>query len=92
MRNKVTGELRELKVNGIFVAFGHIPVNSDFADVAELDEGGFFNSGESCRTKTKGVFVAGDCRAKQRRQLVTAASDGAVAAMEAIEYLNSLEA
>lgn len=92
VRNKVTGEIRELKVDGIFVAFGHIPVNSDFEGVAELDESGFFNSGENCKTKTKGVFVAGDCRAKQRRQLVTAASDGAVAAMETIEYLNSLEA
>ena len=90
VENVKTGEERELAVNAIFVAFGHIPVNDDFREIAELSETGFFNSPEDCRTKTEGLFVAGDCRDKLRRQLVTATADGAVAAMNAIEYVHNL--
>ncbi len=55
----------------------------------ELDEAGYAASAENCRTKTEGVFVAGDNRAKEVRQLVTATADGAVAATEAVKYINS---
>ena len=55
---------------------------------AQLDGAGYAASAENCRTKTPGVFVAGDNRQKEVRQLVTAASDGAVAATEAVKYLN----
>lgn len=85
-----TDEERDLKVDGIFVAYGHIPVNGLFKDLATLDDTGFFDSGEDCKTVTPGIFVAGDCRAKTRRQLVTATSDGAIAAMNAIEYIHNL--
>ena len=88
-KNK-TEETRDIAVNAVFVAYGHISQNDAFRDIADLDQGGFFDSKEDCFTKTKGLFVAGDCRAKERRQLVTAASDGAVAAMDAIDYLNSI--
>ena len=90
VKNVVTDEERLIPVNAIFVAYGKIPDNNAFSDVAELNEAGFFASGEDCLTKTEGVFVAGDCRTKARRQLVTATSDGACAAMSAIEYIHNL--
>ena len=90
VRNVKTEETRELLVNAVFVAYGHIPVNDAFRDIAALDQTGFFDSREDCKTETPGLFVAGDCRAKTRRQLVTATADGAVAAMTAIEYVHNM--
>ena len=84
------GSVSTLEVNGLFVAVGRIPENRNFAAVAELDESGYAIAGENCRTKTPGVFVAGDNRQKDVRQLVTAAADGAVAATEAVKYVNEL--
>ena len=84
------GSVTALEVNGLFVAVGRIPENRNFASVAELDESGYAIAGENCRTKTPGVFVAGDNRQKDVRQLVTAAADGAVAATEAVKYVNEM--
>ncbi len=80
----------ELKVDGLFVAIGLIPNNGAFADIAGLDEWGYIDSDESCLTKTAGVFVAGDCRKKQIRQITTAAADGSVAALAACRYIDSM--
>ena len=77
-----------LDVDGAFVAIGQIPVNQAFSGVAELDARGYIAAGEDCLTKTPGVFVAGDCRTKNIRQITTACGDGAVAAMTACRYLN----
>ena len=63
------------------------PRNSPFARLAELNDWGYFDSGEDCLTKTPGLFVAGDCRGKRIRQVVTASADGAIAAMAACRYL-----
>ena len=82
------GQKRILAVNGLFVAVGRVPENGAFSDLVELDKAGYAIAGEDCRTKTPGVFVAGDCRTKELRQLVTAASDGAVAANAAVKYLS----
>jgi thioredoxin reductase (NADPH) len=79
-----------ISVDGVFVAIGLIPALPPFQSNIELDEGGYANSDESCLTKTKGIFVAGDCRKKSVRQLTTAVSDGTVAAIAACEYINSL--
>ena len=87
VRNKNTGELRELPVAGLFIAIGQEPDNVAFADVALLDEKGYIRADESCMTETPGIFVAGDCRTKAVRQLTTAASDGAVAALAACAYI-----
>ena len=57
-----------------------------FKSVADLDEYGFIIACEDCRTKTDGIFAAGDCRTKSVRQLTTAAADGAVAALGAGEF------
>ncbi|MBR5767076.1 MAG: FAD-dependent oxidoreductase [Clostridia bacterium] len=85
------GEKTTLEVNGLFVAVGRIPENGDFAGLIDLDPAGYAVSGENCRTKTPGIFVAGDNRAKEVRQLVTAAADGAVAATEAVRYIAASE-
>lgn len=81
------GERREIAVDGLFVAIGHAPDNGIFSDLMELDAGGYAASNEDCRTKTAGVFVAGDCRAKTVRQLTTAMADGSAAALAACAYL-----
>ncbi|MBQ8950362.1 MAG: thioredoxin-disulfide reductase [Eubacterium sp.] len=88
VKNKNTGELREIPVAGLFIAIGQEPDNGAFSDVAALDEKGYIIADESCTTKIPGVFVAGDCRTKNVRQLTTAASDGAVAALAACSYLS----
>ena len=71
----------------VFVAIGRVPSTGLFKDLVELDGGGYVVAGENCETSCSGVFVAGDCRTKEIRQLVTAAADGAVAAEAAIKYL-----
>ena len=76
--------------DGLFVAIGLIPENGAFENLADLNKWGYFDSGETCDTKTPGVFVAGDCRSKTIRQLTTAAADGAVAALAACRYIDSL--
>ena len=86
--NTVTGE-KEIDLDGLFVAIGLEPKNSAFAEVAGLDENGYFNSGESCATKTAGIFVAGDCRQKSIRQITTASADGAIAALAACRYIDN---
>ncbi len=90
LRKESDGSESELKVDGLFVAIGLIPNNKAFADVAGLDEWGYIDSDESCVTKTAGVFVAGDCRKKQIRQITTAAADGSIAALAACRYIDSL--
>ena len=86
--DKFTGETKVLDVAGLFVAVGQVPENQNFAQLIDLDESGYAIAGEDCLTKVPGIFVAGDNRVKDVRQLITAASDGAVAATAAIKYLN----
>ena len=82
--------LSEIKVQGAFIAIGQMPDNEKFSDMIELDGKGYIKADETCTTNTEGVFVAGDCRTKQVRQLTTAASDGAVAALAACSYINKI--
>ena len=77
-----------IDVHGAFLAVGLSPENDAFAEHAELNQWGYFDSAEDCRPRTEGLFVAGDGRSKRIRQVVTAASDGAVAAMAACMYLD----
>ena len=79
----IDGSREELTTDALFVAIGLIPENGVFEDIAELDDAGYVVAGENCETSTPGVFAAGDCRTKDVRQLVTAAADGAVAAVAA---------
>ena len=82
------GSIQTINVDGLFVAVGRIPENQNFAKVINLDESGYIVAGEDCHTNIDGIFVAGDNRVKEVRQLVTATSDGAIAATEAIKYIN----
>lgn len=84
------GSVRTLDVNGLFIAVGRIPENQNFASLITLDETGYVLAGEDCRTNVPGIYVAGDNRKKEVRQLVTATADGAVAATAAVHYINEL--
>ncbi len=84
------GENKTAECDAVFLAVGLIPNNGPFADLAALNNWGYFEAGESGRTQSEGVFVAGDCRSKSLRQVATACSDGANAAIEACRYLDSL--
>ena len=84
----VTNE-KSLSLDGVFVAIGQVPTTKGFDGLVELDEYGYIVAGEDCVTSCEGVFVAGDCRTKTTRQLVTAAADGATAAEAVNRFLNS---
>ena len=87
--NNLDGSVRTVELNGLFVAVGRIPENRNFANLVKLDDAGYVEAGEDCHTSCDGVFVAGDNRTKTLRQLVTAAADGAMAATEAVKYINN---
>ena len=73
--------------DGVFLAVGLIPDNDRFKNLAKIDERGYFIADESGLTETKNVFVAGDCRSKDLRQVATACSDGANAAIQACRFI-----
>ena len=77
-----------LEVSALFVAIGRNPATKVYQGILDLDPSGYIISDENCRTNIDGIFVAGDIRTKNIRQLVTATADGAVAASAAAEYLN----
>jgi thioredoxin reductase (NADPH) len=87
LRSEIDGSESRIAVDGAFLAVGLKPENENFAALANLNNWGYFDSAEDCCTATAGVFVAGDCRSKYIRQVVTAAADGAIAAMAACRYL-----
>ena len=88
-KNTKTNETVEFATNNLFIAIGQVPQNEAFKDKVELDHG-FVVTDELMNTKTPGVFAAGDTRKKENKQVITACNDGAVAAMSAVKYLNSL--
>ncbi len=90
LKNTSQNTTTELMCDGAFIAIGLIPENAGFAELAELDERGYYVSAEDCTTKTAGVFVAGDCRSKRIRQVTTAAADGSIAALAACNYIDNL--
>lgn len=85
------GDICTHEIPAVFIAIGQIPDNKAFENLVDLDKDGYILSDESCKTKTEGLFVAGDCRTKAIRQVVTAVADGGVAATNACVYLESLE-
>ena len=87
LHNDATGGDSAIKVDGAFLAVGLMPENEPFAALENLNAWGYFDTDEGCTTKTPGIFVAGDCRSKRIRQVVTASADGAIAAMAACHYL-----
>ena len=81
--------INNIEVSCIFIAVGRVPENENFRKLINLDDKGYVIASEDCHTNVEGIFVAGDNRVKSLRQLVTATSDGAQAATEAIKYINS---
>ncbi len=89
VKKEADGRSFDLTIDGMFVAIGLVPQNEAFSNVIKLDERGYADSGEDCLTETEGIFTAGDCRRKNIRQVTTAVSDGAVAALAACRYLDN---
>ena len=89
LQNKKSKEFQTISVQGVFIAIGYRPDNDMYQGQLELTEQGYFLAGEDCHTKIDGVYVAGDCRDKKLRQIVTAAADGAMAGFEAANYCNT---
>lgn len=90
VKNNETGETRDIDVSALFVAIGKIPNGKSFANLVATDEAGYFEIGESCEASTPGVFVAGDGRSKELKQLTTAVSDGSIAATKACHYVDRM--
>ncbi len=90
IKNLKTGEIHKRKTDGVFVFIGYIPNTEVFKDTnLEIDRWNQIVATPEMKTNIDGVFVAGDCRAKRRRQVTTAVADGTIAALSAIDYLNS---
>ncbi len=88
VENTHTNKQTVLDVACMFTAIGLVPQNSAFQSVLQLDSYGYADVDESCITATNGIFVAGDCRKKGIRQVTTAVSDGAVAALAACKFID----
>ena len=80
-----------LEISGLFIDVGRVPENENFRKIINVNDDGYIIAGEDCHTNIDGIFVAGDNRTKMIRQLTTAVSDGTVAAIEAIKYINNLK-
>jgi len=88
VKNVKTGESKDIQISGVFIAVGYIPNTEIFKNVVETDEWGYIKAGENCETNVPGIFAAGDVRTKELRQIITAASDGAIAVTAVEKYLN----
>ncbi|MEY8736571.1 thioredoxin-disulfide reductase [Lactobacillus sp. AN1001] len=89
--NKKTGEDGELKVNGVFIYVGVIPLTEPFKALGITDEQGWIKTDELMRTSLPGVYAIGDVRAKELRQITTAVGDGSIAGQQAFNYIESLK-
>ena len=91
-KNMQTGEVQELHVPGVFVFVGLSPNSRKFKDIAKLDAQGFIMTGIDFQTSTEGIFAAGDVRSGSTKQLVSAAGEGAAAALAIREHLRGHDA
>lgn len=90
VKNVKTNEIKKIEAEGIFIYIGMIPQTEVFKDLNILDEKGYVIADENMLTSVEGAFVAGDVRQKEIRQVVTATSDGAIAAQSAYKYIELL--
>ena len=78
-----------INVDGLFVSIGQVPQNEIFRNLVELDDRGYIIASENCVTSNESIFVAGDCRTKNIRQVTTAVADGTVASIAACSYIDN---
>lgn len=90
LKHAVTGEDTLLEVDGVFLAVGTVPNSQIITKILQTDKNGYICADETCQTSLPGVYVAGDLRKKQLRQIVTAVSDGANAILSAQNYINQI--
>lgn len=90
LKNTKTGKTAELNTEGAFIAIGSNPNSQILKGLVELDKSGYVVADETGKTSVSGIFVAGDVRTKALRQVVTAVSDGANAAISAENYINQI--
>ena len=88
--NRKTGVETQIKIDGIFIAVGIHPNTECFAKLVETDNNGYIVAGETCETSVPGIYVAGDTRTKELRQIITAVADGANAINSVQKYLLTL--
>jgi thioredoxin reductase (NADPH) len=91
LRNVKTGVEKELPVDGVFLAIGHVPNTKIFEGQLKLDKQGYIVTDSRMHTNIQGVFACGDCQDHIYRQAITAAGTGCVAAMEAEKFLAEVE-
>lgn len=91
VRNRQSGEEREISARGVFILTGIKPSTDFLGDFLDLDDEGHILTDENMETSQEGIYAAGDCRQKQLRQTVTACGDGAIAALAAQHYLDRLK-
>ncbi|MBR3766787.1 MAG: FAD-dependent oxidoreductase [Clostridia bacterium] len=87
IKNTDSGEEQTVNCDGCFVAIGLVPATEFIKNTVKLNNYGYVDATESCTTDIKGIFVAGDCRSKEIRQITTATADGAAAALAATKYI-----
>ena len=88
-QDTISKEMVSFKTNNLFIAIGQVPQNEPFKDLIKLDRG-FIVTNDLMETNIPGIYAAGDTRVKENKQVITACNDGAVAAMSAVKYINSL--
>ena len=89
LEDTISKEKVRFETNNCFIAIGQVPQNEFLKGLIELNKG-FIETDESMRTSVPGLFAAGDTRVKENKQVITACNDGAIAAMSAVKYLNTL--
>lgn len=91
VKNKLTGEEKDIACDGVFVSIGRSPATELFRGQVDMDKAGYIVADETTKTSLPGVFAVGDVRTKAMRQVITAAADGAVASHFIEEYLAEQE-
>lgn len=89
LKNVKTGEVTDFRTDGVFMFVGTKPISEFAKGIVEMDQKGYIKADEEMKTSVDGIFAVGDVRVKSLRQVITAASDGAIAAVNAEKYIEN---